>query len=205
MRELEFLPEWYPRLRRKRRVLAIQSWLAAFIVATLGLWVFLAQKNVHAAGVALNTLQTQVGQANAELKRLDELQQVQQELTRQADMLDKIGPHIPVAKLIEVVDQVMPKDMGLLDLTIEPEEHDKAVSGLIVAAGGAPAQQERSLHVTVHGVAPTDLDLGQFLVRLADVPHLSDVAGTSSKALSEAGHSMREFEVAFDVDLSGGN
>ena len=33
MRELEFLPQWYPQIRRRRRLVHLQAWLTLVLIA----------------------------------------------------------------------------------------------------------------------------------------------------------------------------
>jgi hypothetical protein len=54
-------------------------------------------------------------------------------------------------------------------------------------------------------VAPSDVDLGDFLARLAGIPYFSDVAMGYSRDRTDSGHVMREFEVAFNINLDEGN
>ena len=70
MRELEFLPAWYPILRRKRRIIVIEAWLAVAIVAVLGLWLILSAHNViaretllHVPGKATHPVQLRTSEA----------------------------------------------------------------------------------------------------------------------------------------------
>lgn len=204
MRELEFLPAWYPTLRRRRRIVLLQIWLTGAVVAALALWMLLAQRNVNAAQATLTSLNGQLRQTDRDLQRLAELQSLQRQMSQQAQVLALLGPHVPMARLIDVLQGIMPKEMALMDLSMETQTQTKPVSSL-AAAGGAEPVTLRRMHVRLHGVAPSDVDLGDFLARLASIPYLSDVAMSYSRDRTDSGHVMREFEVAFNIDLDESN
>jgi Tfp pilus assembly protein PilN len=204
MRELEFLPAWYPALRRKRRFVALQAWLAGAVVAALGLWMLLAERNVRSAEASLVNLQGQLQQTDDQLHRLSELQSLKQEMSEQAEVVARLGPHVPVARLIDVLQDAMPDDMAILDLSSQSQAQTKQATALSAASGNQPVVIHTEL-VRLHGVVPSDVDLGNFLARLAGVPYFSDIAMTYSKDRVEGGRMMREFEVTFSIHLDDGN
>ena len=46
MREVEFLPAWYPQVRRRRRLVVLQAWMTLAVLIGLGAWMTLAGRNV---------------------------------------------------------------------------------------------------------------------------------------------------------------
>ena len=52
------------------------------------------------------------------------------------------------------------------------------------------------------GVAPSDVDLANFLTGLTGVPFFDNVAMTYSKDKAQEGHLLREFEVTFSLNLN---
>ena len=48
MREVEFLPEWYPAVRRRKRMVAMQAWATLILICVLGLWTVMSQQRVAA-------------------------------------------------------------------------------------------------------------------------------------------------------------
>jgi Tfp pilus assembly protein PilN len=204
MRELEFLPAWYPTLRRKRRFVAMQAWLACAVLLALGLWMLLAERNVRSAEASLANLQGQLAQTDDQLHRLSELQSLKDQMSQQAEVVSRLGPHVPIARLINILQDAMPEDMAILDLSSQAQAQTKQVSTLAAASGSQPVLIRTQL-VRLHGVAPSDVDLGNFLARLAGVPYFSDIAMTYSKDRVDSGRMMREFEVTFSIHLDDGN
>ena len=211
MREVEFLPEWYPKVRRRKRVLTLQAWLTVLLLAGLGLWTLLVQRNVHARQLELGSLRTDVSQSETDLQRLEELQQVQRDLGRQMEIYLKIGRPVETTRVVTTLEQLMPKDMALLDLSLDTDDMAKQAANTAAArasqrngganlANGEPL--EPRLKFRLHGVAPTDMDLAEFLARLTGKPFFRNVELLISHERTERGHVMREFEVAFVMDLN---
>jgi len=59
----------------------------------------------------------------------------------------------------------------------------------------------RQLNVRLNGVAPTDVDLANFMMRLSGVRFFENVSMSFAKDRSEGGHLMREFEITFSLNL----
>ena len=86
------------------------------------------------------------------------------------------------------------------------------VAALLAVAPPALAQglyykeikkDDRKLRFKLHGVCPTDVDLGEFLAKLTGKPFFKNVELMYSHERQDRGHVMREFEVAFTMDLTG--
>src|SRR6185503_20535245 len=83
MREVEFLPDWYPKVRKRKRGVALQAWVTLILMCGLGLWMLLVQRNVHARDVELRGLRSDLDQSESELARLEDLLQLQRQLGQQ--------------------------------------------------------------------------------------------------------------------------
>ena len=116
MRELEFLPPWYPKLRRRRRMVVIQAWLTLVTGGALALWFTLAQHNVHAREAQLGSLDRDLSQTHSELRQLDELLDMKHQLQVQEEVMSKIGMHVEVTRMLAELDRLMPREMSLLEL-----------------------------------------------------------------------------------------
>lgn len=203
MREVEFLPAWYPQIRRRRRLVVLQGWLSFVAVVGMGLWMTIAQRNLSAATSMLAQVDGDLTRSRTELKEVEELETLNKKLGEQAQILSKVGNHVEAARLLVTLDEVMPKTMTLLELSFLTEEQVP----LTLADARLTQQQkertvERRLNVKVAGVAPTDVEVAEFLTRLTGKPYFEDVRMTRSKPRPDKGRLMREFEVYFSMDLN---
>jgi hypothetical protein len=94
--------------------------------------------------------------------------------------------------------------MALLDLSLETEEAPRPIANTFAARMAAEQRvaNDSKLRFRLHGVAPTDVDLGEFLAKLTSRPFFKQVELMYSRERVDTGHVMREFEVAFALDVS---
>ncbi len=202
MREVEFLPGWYPQVRRRRRFVVLQAWMTVVVLAAFALWVMQARNNVRRQEATLQTREAELSASRSELKVVEELMTLRRKLVEQSKVLVKVGSHAEAARLLTTLDEVMPKSAALLELTLLTEETHP-----ITLAGARAAQEkdrtvDRRLNVRVTGVAPTDVEVADFLTKLTGKPFFEDVRMTGSKPRLDDGRVMREFEVYFSMNLN---
>jgi Tfp pilus assembly protein PilN len=202
MREVEFLPDWYPKVRQRRRMVALQAWITLILVSGLGLWMVLVQRNVHAREVRLIGLRTDFAQSEAECQRLDDLLALQRQLGQQDQIFAKIGRPVESTRVLGALAEIMPRDMCLMDLSLDTEEAPKSSGKLAARAAADQKQSESMLRFRLHGVAPTDVDLAEFLAKLTAKPFFKHVELMYSHERQDSGRVMREFEVSFNMDLT---
>jgi len=213
VRELEFLPEWYPQTRRRRAMVMAQGWMLVALVVGLGLWTILSSRSVRKDQAQLAHLSGELSRSREELAQLDELLALEKQLAKQEQILAKVGSHVEAARLLATLDEVMPPEMALVSLSFETEDRVIPVApatGWRIgrAAAATPSQPpadpvyDRRLKARLVGVAPSDVDLANFLAELQRKRFFESVAMTWSKDRSDQGHLMREFEVLFSMDLN---
>src|SRR5882757_7262049 len=114
MRELEFLPSWYPQMRRRRRIAALQGWLLLMVAAGLAAWMGLAQRNVHAAESTMSLLQQQLDQTHAEQNILAQQLELRKQLQEKEQLIASLGFPVQMTRLLQTLDSAMPKEMSLV-------------------------------------------------------------------------------------------
>src|SRR5688572_2741657 len=183
-------------------------WMTLTLAIGLATWIALAQRNVSAAERTLAHVDAKLVESRSELKALDELLILDTQLGYQQEVLARVGPHVDAARLIATLDEVMPADMAVLDLSFEAEQpHQQATVSSFAGARAVQQQTQappRRVRVKLIGVAPTDVDIASFLTKLTAKPVFDNISMTRSKERPESGHVMREFEVTFGMDLQDG-
>src|SRR5688500_2652186 len=99
MREVDFLPDWYPKVRKRKRVVALQAWVTLILICGLGLWMLLVQRNVYARGQELSALRHDLRTSEIDLKRLDDLLAMQTQLGKQDLIFTRIGRPIEMTRV----------------------------------------------------------------------------------------------------------
>ena len=200
MHDLEFLPDWYPQTRRRRRLVLLQGWLTLVVLFGLGAWVLLAERNIAVAEDSLRALKGQLSQTDAQLAEMDKLDVMRKQLSQQNQIISRIGNYVEACSMVHRIDALMPRQMSLTGVRLENEE--KVDNSAASALKGDQAI-DRRLKVTIQGVCPTDVDLANFMTELAAVPFFDQVNITYAREKSEHNHVMREFEVSFSLNLNG--
>ncbi len=200
MRDLEFLPEWYPQTRRRRRLVVLQGWLTVLMVLGMGAYLFLVDGNIASDERSLASLKDQIKTTDSQLAEMDKLDTLRRQLSQQTQILTRLGFYVEACTMVHTLDSIMPRQMSLIGLHFDNEE--KADPSALVAAR-ADAQVDRKLKVRLQGVCPTDVDLANFMTQLSAVPFFEAVNITYAREKSDTNHVMREFEVTFFINLNG--
>ena len=201
MLEMEFLPNWYPQLHRRKRMVILQFWATLLVAVCLGLWIFL-NKGYVATRQADHRLTTQqLTESRLRLTALNEQLRQKQALEAEQRIVAKVGMHVETTRLLAKLDQIMPKEMTLVEATFDTVE----VAQPRDSAGESKApDMNRKMLVKLSGVTPSDADWAGVLAKLSSVPFFQDVRLVGAKDKVDSGHLMREFEVSFTVDLGNG-
>ena len=202
MREVEFLPAWYPQVRRRRRFVVLQAWMTLAVLIGLGAWMTLAGRNIREYQGRLNRIDGELTASRSELKIIEELMAGRREFVAQSQVLAKVGSHAEAARLLATLDEALPKSTALLELSLITEETHPVMTNGARAAQEKERGMDRRLNVKLTGVAPTDVEVAGFLDKLTGKPFLEDVRMTGSKPRLEDGRVMREFEVYFSMNLN---
>lgn len=208
MRELEFLPDWYAVLRRRRKLATMQTWTTAALMGGIVLWGVVVQQDVIAQQARGDTVVGELARVRSELKLLDEQLRLKQQLQHQEEMLRKLGLQVDATRLLGELDALMGPHAFLLSLSADVEETVRAPAAVAPAAaptmsGAAQGEDvgDRLLRLRLVGVAPSDVDVANFLAALTSRPYLERAAMTYARDRVSGGRVMREFEVTFQINL----
>jgi Tfp pilus assembly protein PilN len=202
MRDLEFLPDWYPQSRKRKRVVLLQGYMTLLLAAGLCVWLLLAQRNSRTAAATLAGVDSQISQTNRELHQLQEQVALKDQLLVQRKIADKLGLQVEMSRLLYTLDQKLPRQMSLTELSFDTREQLTTANTMAAARSAAQGNNiDRRLQIRLEGIAPTDNDVANFLTALTRVPFFEDVAMDYSRDRAD-GHVMREFEITFSVNLN---
>lgn len=204
MREIEFLPSWYSQTRRRKRVVAIEGWIMFGLIISLGAWLFYTEHRISARESTLAALQAQVEKTHTEKQILSQKIALRQELQEKEALIASLGYPVEMTRLIQTLDSVMPKEMTVLDFSCATREQIKPVTSVAGIKPGAEREKqvERRLEVELLGIAPSDMDLANFVGALTKKPYFEQVNVAYLKGRVDSGHEMREFKISFSMGLS---
>jgi hypothetical protein len=200
MRELEFLPSWYPQTRRRRRLVLLQGWLTFVMVIAMGAYLALADRNIRSSEDSFSAIKSQLAQTASQLEEMEKLDALRKQWRQQFQIMSRLGLYVEACTMMQTIDSILPRQMSLSSVHFENEE--KVETSAILAAKGEQVV-DRKLKARVQGVCPTDVDLANFMTKLTEIPFFENGNITYAKEKSEANHLMREFEVCFVINLNG--
>lgn len=200
-----FLPEDYLEKRAQRRTNFFS--LTLFVIVMAGVvgafYVTDQQRN------DVKAMQQQVnGQFEEAARRLDQfekLQQQRQQMVRKAQVTGTLIERVPRSVLLAELINAMPLNLSLLDLDVNTKVISRApvVTTALEKARSkknkksAPVYQapETRVDIVLTGVAPTDVQVAQFMTALGNNELFSDQNLGYSEETTINGQSMRKFRV----------
>lgn len=201
MHEMEFLPDWYPHLRRRKRMVVLQLWATVLVAFGFGLWVFLAKGNVAARQIDHRSVARQLEQSRADLHELNNQLNEKQKLEAEQRIVSKVGLHVEATRLLGKLDQIMPREMTIVEANFDTLDMPLPLDPM---SDNRVQKYARKLMVHLSGVTPSDADWAGVLAKLSSVPFFQDVRLVAAHDKVDQGHLMRQFEVSFMVDLGTG-
>lgn len=190
MRKVEFLPAWYPALRRQKRTLWIQLGASLGVMAILVAVMIQKRIEERRQQEIAATYTRQLARYAPLLARFDELQAKQGMLRQRERLAAHTGLQLDPTRLVNVLEEAMPARVQLTELSLQSAE-----SGV---SGGA----QRRLTARICGLAPSDMEVVTLLTNLGKVKFLDDVAMDFTREHAGAVQATREFALTFVVDLT---
>jgi hypothetical protein len=213
VRDIEFLPDWYPMIRRRYRVVVFQAYTTAVILVMLGTYALVQRYHVYTARQATKKTDTQIGRTKIELAELSEKLHLQNQLQHQDSVVARLGIGVDTTRLLASIEEAMPPGVALSGLTCETVDLEKPTA--VKQANGsrpapaadkhAPDEPDRRLNVVLDGLSPTDVQAAALVEKLNDVPYFQDVQLAYLRdGKTHDGRAAREFEVTFSLHLNPG-
>jgi hypothetical protein len=214
VRDIEFLPDWYPMIRRRYRVVVFQAYTTVVILFMLGAYALVQRYHVYTARQATKKTDTQIGRTKVELAELSEKLQLQGRLQHEDSVVARLGIGVDTTRLLASIQDAMPPGVALSGLTCETVDLEKPTA--VRQANGsrqtpaaekqkAPDGPDRRLNVVLDGLSPTDVQAAALVEKLNDVPYFQDVQLAYLRdGKTHDGRAAREFEVTFSLHLNAG-
>jgi len=204
VRELEFLPPWYPIVRRRRIAVVVQAWATLALVLILLGWTGVARYRVLTARQELGSLRKEMQSTQRDLDKLESMTQLKRRWSEQGEVLSKLGVSVETTRLMGLISQATPDSVALIGLSLQTEEKVEQVRSVAAARSlkDKDPAVNRKLRVHVQGVAPSDAEVADLMAKLGAISFLEEVSMGYSHDADQNGHAVREFEVTFAVDLN---
>jgi len=183
--EVDFLPPWYPQLRRRRAATIAQAWATGALVLVLACWGASMRQSLGRSRHELALLQTRC----AALTHRDEVQRrlvsLQSMYRAEQARLNALGPHVPMGQVLGVLQDLLPERLCLKQLKIDASSPN--------------------LRLCIKGVGSGNDQVAEFVTGIEESGCFSNVTLDSVEDAAPASKLSREFQVTLDVTLAPEN
>lgn len=209
MQNVDFLPERIVIQRARRQRLIRHSYLVAVCAVGLALLGYWRHGHLQEARGELAATSQRGRDVQTRLHILDSLEQQQAELMIKKRISDHLGSRVNALDVMAELQRLLPTSMALTSLNLETMEvrvpvargrSGQANASLRVSPAGAqPRKEDKAVHrvrLVLTGLAPTDVDVANFIGQLSASRLFEDVTMGYAKNVSFRGRSAREFRAS---------
>jgi len=208
LRVLNFLPDDYVQRRRVRRANLICTLVAAGGLLLIGIATGLIAFGAMGVAAARAAVDRQYEKASLRIKDLQQLEQHKADLLHKAELSATLLERVPRSHILARITNHLPPETSLTSLSMEPQEMRINVPEPDAEAPGKakkgkkkvsqPKQTETRLRFRLDGLAQTDVQVAEYISRLAADPLFESVDLQFSEEFPyEEGVTMRRFQMSF--------
>jgi Tfp pilus assembly protein PilN len=203
MNEIDFLPERIKDQRRRRRRLICQGYLMALCVAGLGVMAYVFQVRVDKARGELEMLRSRSRAMDSQIALRDQLSRQLAELMIKGRIEEQLGRRVGTLDVLGELQKVMPESLTLTSMTMETvavqvaadqAEKRNASNQPVTRAGASKEKTVKRVRLVLTGMAPTDVDVANFIGQLAGSKLFEDVSMGYAKNVKFRNRQAREFQ-----------
>ena len=203
MREIDFLPERIREQRRRRRLLVRQGYLMVLCIVGLGVMTYVFQSQVDRARSELEMLRGRSETLKSQMRLREEFDVQLADLMIKGRIEDQIGRRVSTLDVFGELQRVLPESMTLTNMTMETIEVPvlgdpaKRRNGSTRAVKGKSSGKEKMakrVRLVLTGMAPTDVDVANFIGQLAGSRLFEGVSMGYAKTEAFRGRSARKFQ-----------
>jgi Tfp pilus assembly protein PilN len=206
MHNIDFLPRRIKQQRWKRRRRVRQTVVVFACLALLVAVGFLRQQGVREVQAEWERLDRQVTQVHSQLSLREALEQEWSELIRKQQISEQFDTRLTARDVLAELGHRLPESMALTDLSLEadsvlldpaePASVLNASSGrpMQVAPPATSRQRITRIRLVITGLAPSDVDIANFVGQLASSPLFEDVNMGYTREIQFQGKTARQFK-----------
>jgi Tfp pilus assembly protein PilN len=204
MNNLDFLPERIRKQRSGRRRLVRQAYLLALCAASLVVLGYIRQGQVATARADVALLEECVTNLQQQTARREVLADQLQELAIKKQVEEHLGSRITAQLVLAELHHQMPPSTFLTSLELETMEIQvgrKAAANVsaratVAGTGDHKTDSVKRMRLTLVGMAPSDVEVANFIGQLSASPLFEDVTMGYTKNVTYKGRTAREFRAS---------
>jgi Tfp pilus assembly protein PilN len=203
MKPVEFLPERIRQQRARRRRLIRRGYLLGACVLAMAVLTCFRQGRIRQARAELADLNARAGSVHQQIDTIAPLQQQMADLLIKKRIDEELGSRTDCSAVLAELCRLVPVNMALVSLELKTVEW-RADAPRPPPRGGRAAEATRKenqqvvrrIRLIVTGLAPTDVDVANFIGQLSASPLFEDVNMGYAKTVAFAGRWGREFQAS---------
>ena len=201
---VDFLPEQIRIQRARRRRLIRQGYLLAICLAALTALGYVRHGRIAQAHGEVGLLTERSTTVQAQLAMRADLEAQQAELLVKQRIDEHLGSRVSALDILGELQQLTSARLTLTSMTIHATELRLPVTPAVVRAeslrvaseGGPELSAYRRVRLVLTGLAPSDIDVANFIGQLASSPLFEDVNMGYAKTIYYENHEAREFQAS---------
>lgn len=199
MREVDFLPNWYQGVRRQRRMLRVQTFVSGVVVLAGLIGILVSYRQCRAAEEKLALTNQQAEQAVKEVRQLDEMLSLQQQLVSKRRIVSELGLPVELSRVISELNDCLPREASFTE--VEFKTNTTTLDTIADRAKQGAKSVSRRLELNLKGIAPTESEVTAFWSRLIQRPFFNEVRLVNSVERRNGDHRWRSYEITLAIPL----
>lgn len=205
MVKIDFVPNDYIQQRRSSRANFMYLILFVAFMGVVGVTFSIIKIRQRAVESALAAVNAKMAEAQEQITQLEELQIKDKTMMRTMAMTAELLEPVPKSVILACLTNNLPGGVSLLELKLTVKEAKpsacKSASAsqyqATCAAAGAAVLKEKILetHIEIKGIAPSDIEVANYIAQLGDSILLTNVALVESKEHKIDKTKFREFKL----------
>ena len=205
MVKIDFVPNDYIQQRRSSRANFMYLILFVAFMGVVGVTFSIIKIRQRAVESALVAVDTRMAEAQGQITQLEELQINGKTMMRTMAMTAELLDPVPKSVILACLTNNMPGGVSLLELKLTVKEAKPSASKsasasqyqAASAAAGTAVSKEKILetHIEIKGIAPSDIEVANYIAQLGDSILLTNVALVESKEHKIDKTKFREFKL----------
>ncbi len=203
MKEIDFLPERIRQQRKRRRRLIRQSYVMLLCLVVLGVLMYAFGLRVEKARGKLQELRGRSAAMDSQLALRDKLNEQLAEMMIKSRIEEQLGRRVGTLDVLAELQRVMPASLALTNMKMEtvemsveltPAQRLNSSSMAMSRSGPVRNKTVKRVRLVLTGMAPTDVDVANFIGQLAGSRLFEDVSMGYAKKVTFRNRRARKFQ-----------
>jgi len=207
-RNIDFLPDRIKTQRTRRASLIRQGYLLAICLGALLVLGYVRQMGIRSAKGELAVVQERGENMQRQLEIRKSLEHQLAELMLLKKIDDTLGSRVVAVDVLAELNRLVPESVALTEFNLETVkvcipiqsiETDRSSSRVVSAGGKKMTREVQRFQLILTGIAPSDVDIANFIGQLSASPLFEDVHMGYAKDVVLRGRTAREFQASCHV------